>query len=116
MYLRHAKIQDARLKATKRVDKQKANYQNKKPELQAFYKEVSSNLQRFKNIFHEKYRQKKDAERSAASFVGAPAPHLPMVPRDMRRLEKQKAKEALAFEKEEAKRMRNIQKKKAREL
>ena len=47
----HEKIQDARLKATKRVDKQKANYQNKKPELQAFYKEVSSNLQRFKNIF-----------------------------------------------------------------
>ena len=34
--------------------------------------------------------------------MGAPAPQLPMVSRDMRRIEKQKAKEALAFEKKEA--------------
>ena len=42
----YAKIKDARSEATERVDNQKANYQNKKPELQKFYREVNSNFQK----------------------------------------------------------------------
>ena len=84
----HVKIQDVWLKATVRVDNQKESHQNQKLELRNFCKEVNSDLKIFKNIFNEKYRGKRDAKRRAALFVGTLAPQLPMVARDVRRLEK----------------------------
>ena len=43
---------------------------------------------------YKAYRKKKEVVRNASSMVGAPAPKLPLISKDVRQLEKQKKKEA----------------------
>ena len=43
---------------------------------------------------YKAFCKKKEAIRNASSMVGAPAPKLPLISKDVRQLEKQKKKEA----------------------